>query len=462
MQLSNHKAITTFSSRQKILIVLLFIAVVAMFLLLGNTRAAIILVALMSLLYFCDMLFNLYLVVSSLSNSSEYVVGAKQISQKREWPMYTVFCPLYKEVAVLPQFVRAMERLDYPPDKLQIMLLLEEDDVDTISAARGMKLGKQFEIVVVPHSLPKTKPKATNYGLLYANGTYAVIFDAEDVPEADQLKKAVIAFEEAPSDIACLQAKLNFYNPRQNILTRMFTAEYSLWFNLVLVGLQNIKGPIPLGGTSNHFRSYVLQGLDGWDPYNVTEDCDLGIRLYKQGFRTGILDSTTYEEANSRFGNWLRQRSRWVKGYMQTFLVHSRNPRDIQKHPYDLHIFTFYLVVGGKVLSTLINPFMWLLTILYFIFRPVIGHTIESIYPAPVFYIAVTTLIIGNLLYMYYFMLGSAYRSQWNLIKYVFIVPIYWLMMSLAAVYALYQLIVKPHYWEKTVHGLHLAGNQSE
>lgn len=452
-----HKALTTFTHKQKAIFFLIALLIACSYVFFGLRITATYLVALLSSLYFLDMLFNLFLITSSLRESSEYKISGASIHEDREWPTYTIFCPLYKEISVLPQFVKAMNDLDYPVDKLDIMLLLEEDDVETINAAKSMNLAAHFRIIVVPHSLPKTKPKATNYGLQQSTSQYAVIYDAEDIPDIDQLKKSVVAFESAPNDIACLQAKLNFYNPRQNLLTRLFTAEYSLWFNLTLVGLQNIKGPIPLGGTSNHFKSYVLDGLNGWDPYNVTEDCDLGIRLYKQGFRTGILDSYTLEEANSRLGNWLRQRSRWVKGYMQTFLVHTRNPREIQKHNFDLHIFTFYLVVGGKVLSMLVNPLMWLLTLSYFIFRPIIGPTIESIYPTPIFYMALITLVIGNLLYMYYFMIGSAYRGQWNLIKYVFIVPFYWLIMSLSAVYALYQLIVKPHYWEKTVHGLHLS-----
>jgi cellulose synthase/poly-beta-1,6-N-acetylglucosamine synthase-like glycosyltransferase len=455
--MQEYKALTTFTSKQKIIVILVILFVALSFVILGFRITATWLVGSLSILYFLDMLFNLYLVTSSMKDSSEYKVSSAMIKIDRDWPTYTIFCPLYKEIAVLPQFVKAMSELDYPKDKLNIMLLLEEDDTETIGAAKSMNLDSQFNIVVVPHSLPKTKPKATNYGLILSKSEYAVIYDAEDIPEPDQIKKAVIAFETVPDDVACLQAKLNFYNPNQNVLTRMFTAEYSLWFNLTLVGLQNIKGPIPLGGTSNHFKSYVLDGLNGWDPYNVTEDCDLGIRLYKQGFRTGILDSYTFEEANSNLGNWLRQRSRWVKGYMQTFLVHTRKPRDIQKHNLDPHIFTFYLVVGGKVLSMLVNPLMWILTASYFVFRPIIGHTIESIYPTPIFYIAILTLIFGNLLYMYYFMIGSAHRGQWNLIKYVAVVPFYWLLMSVSAVYALYQLIVKPHYWEKTVHGLHLG-----
>lgn len=457
MQPPTYQAAITFTRIQEVIFIALLASGVTMFAAFGFAKAALIVIALASLLYFCDMLFNLVLVVSSLNKSNEYSVDAPWLSQLRQWPRYTVFCPLYREVSVLHQFVAAMERLNYPKDKLQILLLLEEDDIETIIAARRMRLGRQFEIVIVPDSQPKTKPKAINHGLTKAQGTYAVIYDAEDIPDPDQLKKAVVAFEHAPTDVACMQAKLNFYNPHQNILTRMFAAEYSLWFNLILVGLQNIRGPIPLGGTSNHFKIYVLRGLGGWDPYNVTEDCDLGMRLYKQGFHTGILDSTTYEEANSRPGNWIRQRSRWVKGYMQTFLVHNRHPRQMQKHPLDAHLLTFNLVVGGKVLSMLINPIMWVLTIIYFVFRPFIGLTIDRLYPAPIFYIAATTLIVGNLLYMYYFMLGCANRKQWHLIKYVLFVPVYWLMMSLGAAYALYQLLIKPHYWEKTTHGLHLA-----
>jgi cellulose synthase/poly-beta-1,6-N-acetylglucosamine synthase-like glycosyltransferase len=363
---------------------------------------------------------------------------------------------MYKETAVLGQLVGAMTALDYPSDSLEVLLLLEEDDVETVAYVRSMALPTTFRVVVVPDSQPKTKPKACNYGLLVARGDYVVIFDAEDVPEPDQLKKAAAAFARMPTRVACLQAPLNFYNPRQNVLTRLFTAEYSLWFDLMLHGLQRLGGPIPLGGTSNHFRTEVLRGLGGWDPYNVTEDADLGIRLYRQGFRTGMLDSTTYEEANPRARNWIRQRSRWIKGYMQTFLVHTRGGWDLRRTR-DPHFLTFLLIVGGKVLVNFVNPLMWALTIAYFVFRPVVGSAVESLYPAWIFYPAVVTLAVGNLLFVYTFLLGSARRGNHDLIKYGLLAPFYWLMMSVAAVKALIQLIARPHYWEKTEHGLHLT-----
>ena len=419
----------------------------------GVRTPLLVVVGLVTTLYLADLLFCAYLMTGSMRRDNRTPAA---VPHEREWwPTYTVLCPMYRETAVLPQFVAAIAKLDYPAESLQVLLLLEEDDHDTIGFARAMDLPSSFEIVVVPDSQPKTKPKACNYGLRVARGDYVVIFDAEDVPEPDQLKKAVLAFAELPGAVACLQAPLNFYNPRQNVLTRLFTAEYSLWFDLMLVGLQRLRGPIPLGGTSNHFRVGVLRGLGGWDPYNVTEDADLGIRLYKQGFRTGMLDSTTYEEANPDPRNWIRQRSRWIKGYLQTLLVHTRGGWDLRRTR-DPHFFTFLLVIGGKVMVNFINPLMWAATLTYFLFRASIGPTIKALYPAPVFYAAVVTLVFGNLLFVYTFLLGSARRGNYDLIKYGLLAPVYWLMMSAAAVKALTQLIRNPHYWEKTKHGLHL------
>jgi cellulose synthase/poly-beta-1,6-N-acetylglucosamine synthase-like glycosyltransferase len=318
-----------------------------------------------------------------------------------------------------------------------------------------MKLPKHIRIVVVPNSQPKTKPKACNYGLAFAKGEYLVIYDAEDLPEVDQLKKAYFAFQKVPKNVICLQAKLNYYNPNQNLLTRFFTAEYSLWFDVTLTGYQSINTSIPLGGTSNHFRTKDLMSLEGWDPFNVTEDADLGVRLFKAGYRTAIIDSTTYEEANSKWGNWVRQRSRWIKGYMQTYLVHTRNPLDFIKSSKE-HSFLFNLIFGGKISFILINPFLWLATISYFCLYSIVGPTIERLYPGLVFYMAAFSLVFGNFLSLYYYMVGAMKRKQYGLIKYTFLIPFYWLMISIAGFLALYQLFFKPFYWEKTVHGLHL------
>lgn len=446
----------TFTIKQIIQIFIWLTVVVLLFIIDWKTTLTFF-VGAMTILYFADLLYWLYLSIRSIRDFPEIQIADEDIKKLKDadLPVYTVFCPLYKEWEVLPQFTEAMSNLDYPKDKLQVMLLLEEDDAETVQHARNMNLPDFFEIVVTPHAKPKTKPKACNYGLKFTRGEYVVIYDAEDVPDRDQLKKALIAFDQVPDNIICIQAKLNFYNSTQNLLTRLFTAEYSLWFDLVLSGLHSVSAPIPLGGTSNHFKTLVLREIGGWDAFNVTEDCDLGMRLAKKGMLTAVMESLTLEEANSDYGNWFKQRSRWIKGYIQTFIVHLRDLKSFTS----FHKISFLLIVGGKTLSMFANPFMWLITISYFTLRAIVGETIESFYPAPILYMGVISLIFGNFLYLYYYMIGCAKRGQWEIIPFVFLVPFYWLAMSASAWYALYKLITAPHHWYKTKHGLHLKQN---
>ncbi|MDQ3098511.1 MAG: glycosyltransferase [bacterium] len=455
-------AIITLTLKQKLILITLLTLTVITFILNWHT-ALIVFVAVLTILYFADLLFNFYLIMRSMTKSPELQVSQEEIDAvpSSEWPRYTIFCPLYKEWEVLPQFVSAMSSMDYPKDRLQVMLLLEENDPETIQKAREFNLPSYFDIVVVPHSLPKTKPKACNYGLLKTTGEYVVIYDAEDVPDVQQLKKAYIAFKTLPETVKCVQAKLNYYNPHQNLLTRFFTSEYSLWFDLTLPGLQSMQALIPLGGTSNHFRLEDLRIMNGWDAFNVTEDCDLGIRLAKRGYTTAVIDSTTLEEANSDYVNWLWQRSRWIKGYIQSYFVHMRNPRSFIRDKKVVHLISLQTIVGGKILSLFINPFMWAITIVYFILRAQVGLFIESLFPSVVFYMAIFCLIGGNFLYIYYYMIACAKREHYSLIIYSLAIPFYWLSMSMAAWLAVYKLITAPHHWAKTKHGLHLKNSKS-
>lgn len=446
-------AVTRMSLGQRVALTGLLLFLLLAFLVDWRT-SLITLISVITFLYFMDLLFNLYLITQSFYQDKELKITDYTLATWSYWPRYTIFCPLYKEADVLPQFVEAMQEIDYPEEKLEIMLLLEADDTETIQAARDMNLPASFQIVVVPHGMPKTKPKACNYGLIQATGEYAVIYDAEDIPDPQQLKKAVIAFSLSDDKIGCIQAKLNYYNSDQNILTRLFTLEYSLWFNLVLTGLQSIRALIPLGGTSNHFRVRDLREFEGWDPFNVTEDADLGIRLAKRGMRTAILDSFTLEEANSEYRNWIKQRSRWIKGYMQTYLVHMRSPRKLTQHR-KIHLLTLQMVVGGKIFSMLVNPLLWLTTLTYLLV-PAAREFVESLYLTPIMYLGVISLVVGNFLYMYYYMLGAMKQGRPELIIYALLIPFYWLMMSVAAIYAFRELIVRPHHWHKTKHGLHL------
>ncbi|MEK7598635.1 MAG: glycosyltransferase [Patescibacteria group bacterium] len=454
-------AITTFSFWQRAGSYL-FAILLAIGLAVNPLNAIIALVAVLSFVYFIDVFFNLFLVLRSLKKPPEIKSSLEELRSLDETnlPTYSILCPMYREAHMLPGFIEAISNLEWPKIKLDVLLLLEENDPETVAAARAMNLPEFVRIIVVPHSMPKTKPKACNYGLSYARGEYVVIYDAEDIPDPLQLKKAYLGFIKSPEKVRCLQAKLNYFNPHHNFLTRLFTAEYSLWFDISLPGLQSVNTSIPLGGTSNHFRTKDLLELEGWDPFNVTEDCDLGVRIFKRGYRTAIIDSVTLEEANSQVGNWMRQRSRWIKGYMQTYLVHMRNPIKFFREN-GIHAFLFQMVVGGKLAFIFINPFLWLATIAYFTLNQYVGATIESLYPNVVFYMAVISLVFGNFLAMYYYMLGCAKRGHWPVIKYVFFVPVYWFMVSVAGFVALYQLFVKPHYWEKTNHGLHLKKRKS-
>jgi len=373
-------------------------------------------------------------------------------------PVYTILCPLYREAETVVQFLRGMAKLDYPFDKLDIRVLLEADDVETQEAAlaekRRMGNPEVIQIIVVPDAQPKTKPKACNYGLHGARGEYLVIYDAEDIPEPDQLKKVLVAYGRLPETTVCIQAKLNYFNPRQNMLTRFFTAEYSMWFDLFLPGLFAVNAPIPLGGTSNHFKMTALRRLHAWDPFNVAEDADLGMRIAREGLSTAVIDSTTWEEANSRVGNWIRQRSRWVKGYMQAWLVSMRHPLRVLRILGPWRFFCFQATIGGTPFILLMNPVYWLLMLVYLLTT---WHFVPLLFPLPVFVLSAMTALADNLVFIYLSIYGLLKRTHYDFVPLMFLSPLYWALQSIAAWKALYQLFVKPFYWEKTTHALIVA-----
>ena len=373
---------------------------------------------------------------------------------ERTLPMYTILVPVYREAAVIPYLVAGIESLDYPKTKLDVRLLCEEDDEETIQAIMDLDLPPHFNAIVVPPSQPQTKPKACNFGLLGAKGEYVVIYDAEDRPDPLQLKKAVHMFENVDDSIVCIQAKLNFFNQQTNILTRWFSIEYSQLFDLVLPGLDARRDPIPLGGTSNHIKRDELVEVGGWDPYNVTEDADLGVRLHQAGYRTTMMDSTTYEEANTSIPNWIRQRSRWIKGYLQTWLVYMRNPFRFLSNVGFKGFVSFQLLIGGTFMF-LINPIFWFLTTLFALTQL---HVIQDFFPGWVYFLAASQLFLGNFVFVYLGLSASVRRGDYSLATYALFLPFYWGLMSVAAWKGFGQLVTNPFYWEKTEHGLDLGG----
>jgi cellulose synthase/poly-beta-1,6-N-acetylglucosamine synthase-like glycosyltransferase len=411
-----------------------------------------IIVVFFSLVYVIGVFYKLVISLASFVNSGHGVTKQHLADlSDADLPVYSILVPVYKEPEVVPRLLKALARMDYPKEKLDVLVLMEADDAETIQSAKAARPPSFFRFIIVPDSLPRTKPKACNYGLNFCRGKYVTIYDAEDVPEPDQLKKAVTAFEHGGEKLICVQAALNYFNANENYLTRMFTLEYSYWFDTLLPGLDRLGLPIPLGGTSNHFRLDALWKLLAWDPFNVTEDADLGIRASSQGYTVGIIRSTTYEEANKAFKNWIRQRSRWIKGYMQTWLVHNRNPLRLLRVIGLKQWLSYNFFIGGTFAIFLINPLMWIFFVLWLLFQPT---WMGMLFHGWVWQLAFFSLIVGNLLAILLNMLAVVRRRKYDLLLYALTNPVYWVMHSIASYMGLWQLITKPFYWEKTTHGL--------
>jgi glycosyltransferase XagB len=376
-----------------------------------------------------------------------------------DYPMYTVLVPVYHEANVIGQILHNFESLDYPTDKLDILVLLEADDTETIAAAKAANPPSHIKLMVVPDGEPRTKPRACNYGLLFAKGKYVVIYDAEDRPDRDQLRKVLLSFRHdaevqhrrsANRPLACVQASLNYYNADYNVLTRMFAIEYAHWFDSMLPGMDTVNTPIPLGGTSNHFLRSALVEVGGWDPYNVTEDADLGLRLAASGYRVDVVKSTTWEEATAQVGPWIRQRTRWIKGYILTAAVNLRRPVDwVRRNGPRASVTMFGLILG--------TPGAFLL------YPLALGFTLGAWLLGPVFQIwlphwliifGTVNMVVMNLLMVISSGLAAWQRYNWRIAIFAVFLPFYWLLHSIAAWRAALQLAHSPFLWEKTPHGL--------
>ena len=413
-------------------------------------------VALLALIALCQLTY----IVTMLFKALIFTVGMQQRSVQagitidpQALPVYSILIPMYKEASSLPGMLEAMRRMDYPASKLDIKLVLEEDDTETLEAAYALKPRYQFDIIRVPPGYPRTKPKACNYALRFARGEFVTVFDADDRPEPAQLQKAVQGFRSLPDDVVCLQARLNYYNANDNWLTRFFALEYSMLFRVQLPGLERLGVPIPLGGTSNHIALERLKLLGEWDPYNVTEDADLGTRLAARGLRTAMIDSDTMEEAPNSSGAWVKQRSRWIKGYMQTWLVHMRHPATLYETLGWQSFLGFQCFIGLSTFTFLSAPLLWAVAALW-----LSGLTGLSAAPFPGWLGWLTVFNLGFNIASHWFYTGwCAWRFHPRSIAMAMAAitfPLYLILHSIASYKALWQLIVKPHFWEKTTHGL--------
>jgi len=369
-------------------------------------------------------------------------------------PVVSIIVALYRERDIAPRLVRRLSRLDYPRDLLDVILVVEEDDRATSAALRRAGLPPWMRVITAPSGRIRTKPRALNLALDHCRGAIVGIYDAEDAPEPDQIRKVVDRFHRRGPDVACLQGMLDYYNPRTNWLSRCFTIEYAAWFRLMLPGIARLGLAVPLGGTTLFFRRQVLDRIGAWDAHNVTEDADLGIRLARHGYRTELVPTVTYEEANCHPVAWVRQRSRWIKGYMMTWLVHMRDPVLLWRQLGPRAFAGFQIMFLGSILQSLLAPVLWSFWLLFL----GLGHPLTDLLPlwAP---LALTLLFLmaeaANIGCGAVALRRSGHRLS------PFWVPtlhLYFPLAALAAYKALWELVARPFYWDKTRHGLHDAG----
>jgi cellulose synthase/poly-beta-1,6-N-acetylglucosamine synthase-like glycosyltransferase len=367
-------------------------------------------------------------------------------------PTYTVLVALYREAAVASQLVSCLKRLDWPASLLDIKLVCEADDAETLDALQAMELPRHVEIVEVPVAHPRTKPKALSYALAGVRGEYLVIYDAEDRPHPGQLREAYARFCSLPTDVACLQAPLVIANGSSSWISALFALEYSALFRGLLPMLARYRLPMPLGGTSNHFRTALLKQAGGWDPFNVTEDADLGLRLFRLGYRSAVLRRQTLEDAPVRLSIWMGQRTRWFKGWVQTWLVMMRRPRRLLGEMGLRGCLIFHLMIGGMLLSSLLHP-------LIFVF---LAQGALAMMAAPASGIPAGVLVLfcvdafnifGSYLTFVALGIGSMTDHEKRLVGGRWMaVPLYWMMTSLAAWRAILELRARPFFWQKTPH----------
>lgn len=412
-------------------------------------------------LYYSVLIFNILFFYTLTYRQALILLGAKiyerdlqvKFSSKiadKDLPKYTIMIPLFHEAAVIPHLFKAIDNLDYPKNKIQVLLLLEEEDKETPAAIDAFGLPAHFEKLIVPQGKVKTKANASNYGLSKATGDLICIYDAEDIPEKLQLRKVAQKFKESDDAIVCVQCRLSFYNGKENLLTNMFEMEYQTLYNFILPVATKFGLPIPLGGSSNHFKTAILRELGGWDPYNVTEDCDLGLRLAASGYRTKVILSYTPEEATNSLGAWFKQRVRWIKGYFHTAFIYTRHPFSLMRE-FGFHgmLFFIYMLILGPFLSFLV-PISLVLTVMLLLGM----YEFNYLQDAFLRHFTWINLIYTILHFSFCSYLASKIsKHEYLKLKWPLFILYIWLIVF-ASFWAMIKLIKEPHKWDKTTHGV--------
>ena len=364
-------------------------------------------------------------------------------------PVISILVPLFREKEIASALLQRLARLTYPKHLLDVVLILEENDHVTQEAVASATLPHWMRVIIVPDGQPRTKPRAMNYALDFCRGEIIGIFDAEDAPAPDQLDRVAERFATGPDDLVCLQGVLDYYNARQNWLARCFTIEYATWFRVMMPGMARLGLAIPLGGTTLYFKRGPLEKLGGWDAHNVTEDADLGFRLARHGYRTEMLHTTTREEATCHFLPWIKQRSRWLKGYMVTYLVHMRQPRALLRQLGAWKFLGFQMHFVTALSQFLLAPLLWSLWLIVLgLPHPLLHFVSEDwLQTLGILFLGTELCTVAA---AFVAVSGRAHR---HLIFWVPTIHFYFPLGVLAAYKALYELVFAPFYWDKTQHG---------
>jgi len=367
-------------------------------------------------------------------------------------PRVSIMVPLFRETEIAHALIARLQRLTYPKCLLDVILVLEEEDDLTRQTLAQIDLPPWMRAVIVPDGQPRTKPRAMNYALDFCEGDIIGIFDAEDAPAPDQITAVARRFQQAPPDVVCLQGILDYYNPRQNWLARCFTIEYAAWFRMIMPGMARLGLAIPLGGTTLYFRRDILEKLGGWDAHNVTEDADLGFRLARHGYRTEMIATVTCEEANCHLWPWIKQRSRWLKGYMTTYLVHMRHPRRLYRQLGAWKFWGFQAHFVSALSQVVLAPVLWSFWLVLF----ALPHPMDWVIPRDTLVVLCSLFLIVEVLGMVIHAAAVSGRDHRHLMWWVPTMHFYAPLGAIAAYKALYELVLKPFFWDKTVHGLSL------
>jgi glycosyltransferase XagB len=354
-------------------------------------------------------------------------------------PTWTILIALYREADSVSSLLTALSKLEWAKDRLDIIFACEHDDAQTIDILKQHQKTSGFRIIRIPAGGPRTKPNALQTALPFVHGRFITIYDAEDRPDPQQLRAAFEAFLKGPPNLAVVQAPLVTWNHAESWIARQFSLDYATWFRVILPAFAHLSGLIPLGGTSNHFRTDVLRKVGGWDPYNVTEDADLGVRLGRCGYKAALIAPPTFEEAPPRVSAWVKQRGRWIQGHIQTFALHLRAPATLWRDIGWRGLLAFFLGLGiGPMSALLVLPFMFSCLV------AVSAGRGEGMW---------LPLGLGLLGHLGTSIVAAKRDGRWALLTCILTLPAYHCLQSIAACRAIWRVLFTPAIWDKTDHG---------